>query len=298
MNTGVQITTLVENTAGLPGLLAEHGLSFLVQTGERNILFDTGAGDTLCRNAQVLGVDLSKIDTLVLSHGHYDHTGAVAAVLDAAPETLVYVHPEAFAPKYSKKQDGIGRYIGVPAELKPLYERKTLRMQENADPTGIGDGFFLTGAIPRVTDFEDTGGSFFFDEECTRPDPLVDDQALFFTAPQGTVVILGCAHSGVINTLNYIRQLTGGKPIHAVMGGMHLCHAGMSAWSGPLRLCGNSVYTILHRHTAPAWRLPHASGTSSQGLVNPVRRERPSDLTGRWIRRHILRHPNKHMHNP
>ena len=93
------------------------------------------------------------------------------------------------------------------------------------EPTEICPGLFVTGEIPRVTDFEDTGGAFFLDEQCQQPDPLIDDQAMFFDSPRGTVVLLGCAHSGVINTLQYIRCLTDNRPIYTIMGGMHLLSA-------------------------------------------------------------------------
>ena len=87
------------------------------------------------------------------------------------------------------------------------------------------DGLTVTGPIPRTTDFEDSGGSFFLDRACQQPDPLTDDQAIYFDTTRGTVVLLGCAHAGVINTLRYVRQLTKDRPIHAVLGGMHLVSA-------------------------------------------------------------------------
>jgi 7,8-dihydropterin-6-yl-methyl-4-(beta-D-ribofuranosyl)aminobenzene 5'-phosphate synthase len=91
--------------------------------------------------------------------------------------------------------------------------------------TEIYEGIFMTGPIPRTTPYEDVGGRFFLDDACTQPDPLADDQALFIESPQGINVILGCAHAGVVNTLQYIQQVTKGKPIHTVMGGMHLLAA-------------------------------------------------------------------------
>jgi 7,8-dihydropterin-6-yl-methyl-4-(beta-D-ribofuranosyl)aminobenzene 5'-phosphate synthase len=86
-------------------------------------------------------------------------------------------------------------------------------------------GLFTTGPIPRVTDFEDTGGPFFLDSEGHNTDPLIDDQALFFEAKDGTVVLLGCAHAGVINTLRHVKSLTGNRPVSVVIGGMHLVQA-------------------------------------------------------------------------
>ncbi len=87
------------------------------------------------------------------------------------------------------------------------------------------DGIFVTGEIPRHSTFEDTGGAFFTDPDGAHPDLLLDDQALYFDTKAGLVVLLGCAHSGVVNTLEYVRQLTGGRRIHTVMGGLHLLNA-------------------------------------------------------------------------
>jgi len=80
--------------------------------------------------------------------------------------------------------------------------------------------------VPRRNDFETTGGAFFRDEACRQPDELVDDQAAFLESPSGTVVILGCAHAGIVNTLRYVRELAPGRPIHTVIGGTHLAAAG------------------------------------------------------------------------
>ena len=89
----------------------------------------------------------------------------------------------------------------------------------------IADGVTLTGPIPRVASLEDTGGRFFLDAACTRPDPLTDDQALVLEADRGLIVVLGCGHAGIISTLRYVKELTGGRAIAAVLGGMHLINA-------------------------------------------------------------------------
>ena len=99
------------------------------------------------------------------------------------------------------------------------------RRIEVAAPTQVTERLRLTGPVPRRTDFEDTGGAFFLDEACTQPDPIVDDQAAFVETALGTVVILGCAHSGIVNTLWHIHELTDGRPIHTVIGGTHLVRA-------------------------------------------------------------------------
>ena len=103
----LRITTLSENTAGIPGVIAEWGLSVLVDTGELKILFDTGASSSVPHNVRLFGVDLSEIDRIALSHGHFDHTGGLPDVLDVCDDVSVYAHPAALEPKYKRRADGL-----------------------------------------------------------------------------------------------------------------------------------------------------------------------------------------------
>jgi 7,8-dihydropterin-6-yl-methyl-4-(beta-D-ribofuranosyl)aminobenzene 5'-phosphate synthase len=225
MNSTVRITVLVENTAQGAGLLAEHGLACWIEYAGRRVLFDTGQGGVIASNAYRLGIPLYEADAVVLSHGHYDHTGGLVHVLRESRLTSVYAHPAALEPKYARNKDGTSREIGMPYVSQRTLRKATHRWVKTESPTEILNGLSVTGPVPRGTDFEDTGGPFFLDAPCKRPDPLVDDQSLFFESAEGMVVLLGCAHSGVVNTLHYVRQLTENRPVLAVIGGMHLVGA-------------------------------------------------------------------------
>jgi 7,8-dihydropterin-6-yl-methyl-4-(beta-D-ribofuranosyl)aminobenzene 5'-phosphate synthase len=222
--TSRRITVLVENTAGGRGLLAEHGLSYWIELGDKKFLFDTGQGNVLLNNAGRMGIRFNQVDAIALSHGHYDHTGGLGKALRSSRATTVYAHPAAFDAKYARSPDGTARDVGMP-DLDEQMVGDMAELTLVKRPTDVCEGFWLTGPVPRKTNFEDTGGAFFEDRACTKPDDLVDDQAAFIETPAGTIVILGCAHAGVINTLMYIQALTNGRPIHTVIGGMHLLNA-------------------------------------------------------------------------
>lgn len=223
----LRITTLSENTAGGGNLLAEWGLSILIETDGVNILLDAGSGISASHNADILGINLSKIDKIVLSHGHSDHTGGLRQILrKMKKEVEIIAHPGIWAAKYARRQGQKDRYIGMPfqrQELEGLGANFTLTTK----PTKITDNIMTTGEIPMVTDFEEIEPNRFFVKEKTgwQPDELLDDQALIINTEPGLVVILGCAHRGVINTLYHAQQLTGVTQISVVLGGCHLISA-------------------------------------------------------------------------
>jgi len=225
MSNAVTIHVLVENTA-TRGMLGEHGISYWVVTANHRLLFDTGQGRTLAANAREMGADLAAADCIALSHGHYDHTGGLSVALESARRPRVYAHPAALEPKFAKSGDAPGRAIGLRAADQAALAEHAGELILTNQPREIGDGIMLTGEIPRVTDFEDTGGPFFLDQAGTRADPLLDDQAVLLDLDEGVVVLLGCAHAGVVNTLRHVKHLMPGKSIHAVIGGMHLVTAG------------------------------------------------------------------------
>lgn len=222
MEEDTNITILIENTAHKDGLKTEHGLSFWIEYQGKRILFDTGQSNAVMNNAKKLGVDLTCSDAIVISHGHYDHTGGLSAVLNIATNAKIYLHPSATEQKFSQKASR-ANYIGMSDLAKKTIQGRHVTW--TVTPAYLFPGLAVTGQIPRINDFEDIGGVFFLDENCQKPDDLLDDQALFIESAKGLTVVLGCAHSGVVNILDYISKLTGCEKIYAIIGGMHLLNA-------------------------------------------------------------------------
>lgn len=221
-----KITTLVENTvtAGLSPLIAEHGLSFFVETPDNTILFDTGQGLAIGNNARALGIDLTKVDTLVLSHAHFDHGGGLKNVLEKNSSFKLIAHPEIYEEKFVGSVEQCFP-IGVEKDI-PLLEKSDVRFEISKESVQIAPGVMTTGLIPLEVDFESVEPMFYKERNNTKvPDLIEDDKAMVIDTPKGLVVVLGCAHRGIINTLNHVTALTGQDKIHAIMGGLHLMSA-------------------------------------------------------------------------
>jgi len=212
----LRLSVVVENLASGRGMLAEHGLSVLLETDGNRLLFDTGQGMALPRNLEILGADPSSIGTCVLSHGHYDHTGGLAWLLERNPDCRVVAHPDVFRPMWSLSG---GRHAAGCPSGRP--EGADLELSE--EPLEVLPGVTTTGFVPRRTDFETVPGHF-VDESGDR-DIIPDDMGLVIRVPLGTVLVTGCAHAGVVNTARLAGELTGSAPV-AILGGFHLHAAG------------------------------------------------------------------------
>jgi len=238
----IQITTLSENTAAGVNLIAEWGLSILVEADNRKILLDTGTTFSAAHNAITLGVDLSSIDKIVFSHGHFDHTGGLLHILKVMKGPIeVIAHPDIWAAKYGRRPGEKEQYAGVPF---PREAAESLGASFNLTnkPVWISDNIATSGEIPMTTDYEKIDPILYVKENGElQPDPLRDDQAVFVKSEKGLIIILGCAHRGVINTIRHAQKLTGVEPIYAVIGGTHLLRASpqrMDSTIAELRSCG------------------------------------------------------------
>ena len=220
----------------VPGrpMLAEFGWSVLVKISGRgrthSILFDTGLGkEALLRNASILKVDLKEVEALIVSHGHPDHTAATPETLSAIgrDELPVILHPGALLKTVLMFPNGERSYAPYFLDEEELRNRGA-KLEKSKKPTFLAsETTLVTGEIPRHTDFEKgmpPNMHFRIIDGSPVHDPLIaDDQGLVINLKdRGLVVISGCAHAGIINTVRYAQEVTGVDRVYAVVGGFHL----------------------------------------------------------------------------
>jgi 7,8-dihydropterin-6-yl-methyl-4-(beta-D-ribofuranosyl)aminobenzene 5'-phosphate synthase len=214
-------------------LVAEHGfcavLTLDIDGVKHRLLLDSGLGPFAApHNADVLGLDLSYCETLISSHGHIDHAGGLLNLgkkMNTGQGIPLVLHEDAFKNRSVKFQDG--RTVDLPAPDRSLLINAGYNIIEKHSPSlWIGDRVLVTGEIPRTNSFEKGFPNHYSQVEEGRmePDPLIkDDQAIvLIVKDKGLVIITGCGHAGIINTLNYAKELTGEDRIYSVLGGMHL----------------------------------------------------------------------------
>jgi 7,8-dihydropterin-6-yl-methyl-4-(beta-D-ribofuranosyl)aminobenzene 5'-phosphate synthase len=225
----VKLTVLVDDSGGRPDLVPKHGLSFLIETSSADsksrILMDTGPSpDAVLHNANVMKVDIRSLDAIVISHGHYDHTGGLIQILrNTGRATLVVAHPLAFAPKFSYKPNL--RFIGTEFNPESVRDAGGLLLIAR-NPVPIATGVIASGEIPRETAFEKVEGFWTIADGHFIQDSIPDDQSVTLNVREkGLVVISGCAHAGIINTVRKAEKIAGTDDIYAIIGGFHLANA-------------------------------------------------------------------------
>jgi 7,8-dihydropterin-6-yl-methyl-4-(beta-D-ribofuranosyl)aminobenzene 5'-phosphate synthase len=220
-----RITILCENLVGKLVGSGEHGFSAFIETDLGNYLFDTGTGHSVVSNSLILKKDLKSIRKVFLSHGHYDHTGGLPEVLKLEGNVDVHAHPHIFLDRIEViKEDGreTKRFMGMP------YKRSYLEFLGanfilNTDFREVERGIFLTGEVPRETPFEKPDPRLFADVDGkTTQDIFLDDQSLILDTDKGLIIVLGCAHSGMINIIHHVIANTGKEKFYAILGGTHL----------------------------------------------------------------------------
>lgn len=225
------ITILCENCTEKTGTIGENGFSALVETEENTYLFDTGPGLSLPHNTKALKKDLSKVTKIILSHGHYDHTGGLAwAVQQTAPVEIV-ASKDLFSPHMVDKPENAGKPpkpIGCP--VSPLELRNAGASLHLVDSTTkIDNGIHLVTHIKRHKDLTPSDTRLVLQADGPEPyiaDPISDDASLLLEGSHPPVLLCGCAHAGLLNILNHLEKDMGVRKLGAVIGGTHLKFCG------------------------------------------------------------------------
>lgn len=215
-----ELIVLIEDTVHEMGLMSEHGLSFWINYGPDSFIFDTGQGLVINHNMTEMDLDISNVSAVILSHGHYDHTGGLSHILSAVPEMDIYAHSRIFNNKYvQKNKEKRGTGINVSRDsitgFKPVEGISQLK-----------DGVFIINGVERTNDFEIINQNYKVELDTgVEVDDFKEEISLLIKTEKGPVVLTGCSHQGIVNILEYIKKNTDIDQFHAVIGGFHLINA-------------------------------------------------------------------------
>lgn len=217
-----RVTVVVDNKPGVAGLIHEWGLSLWIEHQGRVLLLDTGAGQALMPNLKSLGLAPERIEAVILSHGHFDHSGGLAELLKTIGPRPVWCHPAAFEVHLKREEDGSYRDIGLPLGGRAAYEALGAEFNLVTGHVQPWPGAHLIAPVPRITAFEGPAPTLYTQLGPTHlPDPLEDDLLVVLETPGGLVALTGCAHAGVVNLLLAVQDILGHSPAW-LLGGLHL----------------------------------------------------------------------------
>lgn len=218
----LKITTLIENTLGEHlALKNEHGISFYIEKDNHKLLFDTGQSGAFIYNAEQLKIDLSDIEYVVISHGHYDHSGGFRSLVDKSKNFELIIGRYFFYEKYGYRKNSYN-YLGNNFTENFLLKQKIPYRYMNKNILEILPGVFIVTSFPRIHDDEVISPRFKILKDGNFEQDLFEDEVLIaIDSPKGLVVLLGCSHPGMRNMLDTVKNLIN-KPIYAVLGGTHL----------------------------------------------------------------------------
>lgn len=221
----VRITALMDNIRSEhKALIAEHGLSYLLEWEDRRLLFDCGSGPNFLHNARRLGRKVHNLDAVVLSHSHYDHAAGYRDLIELGGDSpLLYTGPEFFQPKFAF--DGV-RYTDLSCGFDVSFlEDHRIHHQVVTDMVEVFPGVFLIGGFPRTHNFETIPKRFVRKTiDGFMPDDFCDEISLVLDTGENLAVLVGCSHPGILNMIGHIHSRLS-KPVSAVFGGVHLVEA-------------------------------------------------------------------------
>lgn len=223
----MKITTLIENNqSDKENLFFEHGLSLLLEADGKRILFDTGQSGNFIENSILLNKNLSELDAVIISHGHYDHSGGYKKFVEVSqhkPELIV--GEEFFKPKYKIISENEYKYNGNSFDEEYIYKESIQLRKISEDITYLSDKIIIFHHFTKSNEFEKMNSRFLIKENSSYiPDEFDDEIAIGVITEKGLVVIVGCSHVGVVNILDTIYERIN-IPIYAVIGGTHLVEA-------------------------------------------------------------------------
>jgi 7,8-dihydropterin-6-yl-methyl-4-(beta-D-ribofuranosyl)aminobenzene 5'-phosphate synthase len=249
----ITLRCLVDNNA-LHGsaFWGEHGVSFLIETPAGRVLFDLGkSGDVFAHNSDQMMIDLNRVDALVLSHAHNDHSGGLEKFFSLSSRKVpLYANPDLFRERYSIKE-GQSRSIGLALSADQLA--RWVDLQLIAEPVQVIEGMWTTGEIHDRTEFQGSSPNLYIRDEGGgwSPDPYKDDLSLVLETGSGLVVVCGCCHAGLLNTLAHVRRFFSDQ-IMAIVGGTHLVSANQATLAHAVNVlgeyCGANIPLLYPNH--------------------------------------------------